>query len=163
MRVLGIDPGSSVTGFGVVDDNGERLTAIEWGGIRTSSNQSFPKRLKTISCGLEEIIQRHRPDIAAIEGLFFAKNASSALKLGEVRGVTILTASNLGLEVVEYSPLEVKQSVVGYGRADKRQVQDMVVALLKLTETPRPNDAADALAIAICHIHSALMKKRLML
>lgn len=163
MRVLGIDPGSSVTGFGVVEDNGERLTAIEWGGIRTSSKQSFPQRLKTINCGLEEIIQRHKPDTAAIETLFFAKNASSALKLGEVRGVTILTAVNFDLEVVEYTPLEVKQSVVGYGRADKKQVQDMVVSLLKLTEIPRPADAADALAIAICYIHSALMKKRLML
>jgi crossover junction endodeoxyribonuclease RuvC len=163
MRVLGIDPGSSVTGFGIVEDKGEGLIAIEWGGIKTSSNHSYPYRLKTISCGLEVVIQRHKPDIAAIEGLFFAKNASSVLRLGEVRGVTILTAANLGLEVVEYTPSEVKQAVVGYGRAEKKQVQDMVISLLRLTEPPRPNDAADALAIAICHIHSALLKKKLTL
>jgi crossover junction endodeoxyribonuclease RuvC len=165
MRVLGIDPGSSITGYGIVDYNshippfnkggGEGgLSAVTWGCIKTSNRYPFPQRLKTIHDSLIEIIKRYSPDVAAIENLFFAENAKSALKLGQVRGAAILSAANSEVEVAEYTPLEIKQAVTGYGRADKRQIQDMVVMLLKLDKSPHPLDVSDALAIAICHIHN---------
>ncbi|MEK6589093.1 MAG: crossover junction endodeoxyribonuclease RuvC [Nitrospinota bacterium] len=170
MRVLGIDPGSSVTGYGIVDYNptpptfnkgGQGgLSAITWGAIRTSNRIPFHKRLKTIHDGLVEIINKYSPDAVAIENLFFAENAKSALKLGQVKGAAILSAANLFMEVAEYTPLEIKQAIVGYGRADKGQIQRMVSTLLNLNENPQPLDASDALAIAICHIHTALFKSK---
>lgn len=158
MRVLGIDPGSSVTGYGIIDETDGRLTAVAWGGIRTSSRAPFPQRLKAIHDSLTEIIGRYSPNVAAIENLFFAENAKSALKLGQVRGAAILAAANSKVEIAEYTPLEIKQAVTGYGRADKGQIRDMVVMLLNLDENPHPLDASDALSIAICHINTSTFK-----
>lgn len=162
MRVLGIDPGILCTGFGVVEEVGERLRAVRWGAIRPAGGGSpkpMPLRLKEIREGLEEVIRDCDPQVAAVEDLFLANNVRAALKLGHVRGVVLVTAASLGVEVVEYTALAVKQAVVGYGRAGKPQVQAMVARLLGLTEPPRPTDAADALAVAICHLHSARLSQ----
>ncbi len=161
MRVIGVDPGSIKSGYGIVDQREAELIALEYGVIRTSSNAPLAQRLLQISARLQELIIEFRPQVIAVEDLFFAKNAQSALKLGHARGVILLTAAQAGLEIVEYTPLEVKQSVVGYGRADKVQVQQMVKVLLRLQEIPTPDDAADALAIAICHHHSAKMREQI--
>jgi crossover junction endodeoxyribonuclease RuvC len=161
MRVLGIDPGSSATGYGIVDEINGSLSAITWGAIKTSNRLPFSQRLKTIHDGLTEIIKKYSPDVASIENLFFAENAKSALKLGQVRGAAILSAANQSVEVAEYTPLEIKQAISGYGRADKGQIQNMVSIILNLKEIPKPFDASDALAIAICHIHIAQMKIRI--
>jgi crossover junction endodeoxyribonuclease RuvC len=155
MRVMGIDPGSKCTGCGVIDEINNELKVIYWGSIKTKPRQSFPERLKFIYDELVAVIKEFNPDEVAVEDMFFATNVKSALKLGQTRGVAILSAVNEGKPVAEYSPLEVKQSVVGYGRAEKQQVQDMVTTLLKLKEKPDTFDASDALAIAICHIHTA--------
>lgn len=155
MRVMGIDPGSNCTGYGIVEEVKGQLRGVHWGGIRSPARQAFPKRLKLIYNELVRVIHDFAPDVVAVEDLFFANNAKSALKLGQTRGATLLAAVNEDLPVAEYSPLEVKQAVVGYGRADKVQVRDMVSALLALKEKPEPFDASDALAVAICHIHVA--------
>ena len=156
MRVLGIDCGGEYTGYGVVDlhPNG-KLCCLTCGAIKLSPRETLPRRLSTIFTQLGEIIAEHRPDQVAIEEVFYALNVKSALKLGQVRGVAMLAAATAGLEVAEYSPLTIKSSVVGYGRAEKQQVQSMVTRLLELTEPPEPMDASDALAIAICHLHTA--------
>ncbi|MHB8174264.1 MAG: crossover junction endodeoxyribonuclease RuvC [Nitrospirota bacterium] len=159
MRILGIDPGSVASGFGVVDEEGSRLFFVDAGHIGASSRLSFPQRLKKMYEGLEEVIAKHRPDAVAVENVFFARNVQSALKLGHARGVALLAAVNLQLPIFEYTPTEIKQSVVGYGNAEKAQVRQMVKALLKLTTLPEPLDASDALACAICHIHSARIKE----
>jgi crossover junction endodeoxyribonuclease RuvC len=161
MRVMGIDPGSIKSGYGIVDKTGQDLEAVEFGVIRTSSKTALSERLLQIHKRLHALIEQFQPDVVAVEDVFFAQNAKSALKLGQSRGAILLTAAQSGLEVAEYSPLEVKQSVVGYGRADKVQVQHMVKTLLGLQEIPRPDDAADALAIAICHHHSAAMRRQI--
>ncbi len=161
MRVMGIDPGSNCTGYGIVEETRGQLRAVHWGGIRNNARKPFPERLKHIYGGLVEVIREYAPDCVAVEDLFFASNAKSALKLGQTRGATLLAAVNEDRAVAEYSPLEVKQSVVGYGRADKIQVQTMVTALLGLKQKPEPFDAADALAIAICHLHTASHNARL--
>ena len=155
MRVMGIDPGSKCTGCGVIDEVNSELKVVYWGSIKTKPRQSFPERLKFIYDELVAVIKEFNPDEIAVEDMFFATNVKSALKLGQTRGVAILSAVNEGKPVAEYSPLEVKQSVVGYGRAEKQQVQDMVTTLLRLKEKPETFDASDALAIAICHIHTA--------
>ena len=163
MRVLGIDCGGEYTGYGVVDEGpaGE-LLCLACGAIRLSTRSPLPERLKRIFSELGQIIEQHRPQQVAIEDVFYAVNAKSALKLGQVRGVAMLTAAWHGLEVAEYAPLSIKSAVVGYGRADKHQVQHMVMRLLKLDAPPSSSDAADALAIAICHIHTAatLLRQR---
>ncbi len=161
MRVMGIDPGSLCTGYGIVDTVNGDLQAVHWGSIRCSGKKPFPDRLKSIYDGLTEVLREYSPDGVAIEDIFFAVNAKSTIKLGQTRGVAILAVMNAGKPLAEYSPLEVKQSTVGYGRADKRQVQDMVTALLKLKEKPEPFDVSDALAVAICHAHSHKMTERL--
>ena len=155
MRVMGIDPGSKCTGCGVIDEVNNELKVVYWGSIKSKSRQPFPERLKFIYDELVAVIKEFNPDEIAVEDMFFATNVKSALKLGQTRGVAILSAVNEGKPVAEYSPLEVKQSVVGYGRAEKQQVQDMVTTLLRLKEKPETFDASDALAIAICHIHAA--------
>ena len=155
MRVLGIDPGSVTSGFGVVEGEGSRIGFVEAGHIGASSRLSFPERLKKMYDGIEAVISKHRPDAVAVENLFFARNVNSALKLGHARGVALLAAANSGLPIFEYTPTEIKQSVVGYGNAEKAQVRQMVKMLLKLSSLPEPLDASDALACAICHIHSA--------
>ena len=156
MRVLGIDCGTEYTGYGVVElDGADRLICQTCGAIQVSPRISMAKRLSTIFERLEQIIVEYQPDNVAIEDVFHAINAKSALKLGQVRGVAMLAASSAGLSVAEYAPLTIKSAVVGYGRAEKVQVQYMVKQLLNLAETPEPPDAADALAIAICHLHTA--------
>jgi crossover junction endodeoxyribonuclease RuvC len=156
MRVLGIDCGGAYTGYGVVQMSaiGE-LAYLACGAIKLSPREPLPRRLARIYQELGVLIREYRPDEVAIEEIFYALNVKSALKLGQVRGVAMLAAASAGLEVAEYSPLTIKASVVGYGRAEKQQVQHMVTQLLALTEPPHPMDASDALAIAICHLHTA--------
>src|SRR5579884_2591527 len=155
MRVLGIDCGTECTGYGVVDlDSRDKLGCVCFGGIRLSSREPLPVRLSRVFDRLGELIEHHRPDRVAIEDVFYAVNAKSALKLGQVRGVAMLAASSQKIEVGEYAPLTIKSSVVGYGRAEKEQVQLMVARLLGLDTIPEPADAADALAIAICDLHT---------
>lgn len=166
MRVLGIDCGTEYTGYGIVDLAPDRahsndcLICVACGAIKVSPREPMAKRLSRISRGLEELIVLHRPDRVAIEDVFYAVNVKSALKLGQVRGVSMLAAATAGLEVAEYSPLSIKSAVVGYGKAEKHQVQQMVARLLRLDEIPEPADAADALAIAICHLHTAATLER---
>lgn len=164
MRVLGIDPGSQTTGWGVVegDGDGRKYRLVEFGVLKLSTSASFSSRLLKISRGLEEIIGRLEPDACAIEDAFYASNPKVVLKLGQVRGVALLVAEIAALEISEYSPRLVKQTVAGYGNADKRQVQEMVRVLLSLEQIPEPHDAADALALAICHFHHAGVSRRLL-
>jgi len=155
MRVLGVDCGTEYTGFGVVElGQDDSLVCLTCGAIKLSPREPLPHRLAIIFERLGAIIQEHHPDNVAIEDVFYALNVKSALKLGQVRGVAMLAASSAGLDVAEYSPLSIKSAVVGYGRAEKPQVQLMVTRLLGLSEVPEPADAADALAIAICHLHT---------
>jgi crossover junction endodeoxyribonuclease RuvC len=162
MRVLGIDPGSETTGWGVIESDGRHYRLVECGTIKASSNQKFPTRLLKISTGIEEVIARHSPDACAIEDGFLATNVKVTLKLGQVRGVAMLAAERAALDIHEYSPRLVKQTVVGYGNAEKRQVQEMVRVLLSLASAPQPQDAADALAVAICHFHHAGLAQRIL-
>jgi crossover junction endodeoxyribonuclease RuvC len=156
VRVLGVDCGGEYTGYGVVEmSSAGRLVCLTCGAIKLSPREPLARRLSRIYDGLGGLITEHRPDEVAIEGIFYALNVKSALKLGQVRGVAMLAAAAAGLEVAEYSPLTIKSSVVGYGRAEKQQVQQMVTRLLGLSEAPEPMDASDALAIAICHLHTA--------
>ena len=156
MRVLGIDCGGEYTGYGVVEMYpAGKLCCLTCGAIKLSPREALPRRLSRIFTQLGEIITEHRPDEVAIEDVFYALNVKSALKLGQVRGVAMLAAAAAGLEVAEYSPLTIKSSVVGYGRAEKQQVQHMVTRLLELSIPPEPMDASDALAIAICHLHTS--------
>jgi crossover junction endodeoxyribonuclease RuvC len=159
MRVFGVDCGTEITGYGVVetDESGRdrRLVCVAMGAIRLPKSKSLPERLEQVFRELSEHMARWQPDAVAIEEVFYSVNAKSALKLGQVRGVALLSAACLKLPVVEYAPLKIKSSVVGYGLAKKEQVQFMVARLLGLSEVPEPADAADALAIAICHIHTA--------
>jgi crossover junction endodeoxyribonuclease RuvC len=163
VRVLGIDPGSEITGWGVVegDADGRNYNLIEFGVVKLSASASFAARLLKISRALEELISRLRPDACAVEEAFYAANPKVTLKLGQIRGVVLLTAEAAALEIGEYSPRLIKQTVAGYGNAEKHQVQEMVRVLLSLKSPPEPNDAADALAVAICHFHHASMRQRL--
>ena len=161
MRVLGIDPGSRITGYGIIDKEGNRLIHVDNGAIFTDSGKDFPLRLQRIYRGLTEVIERYGPDAMAVENIFFATNVQSALKLGQARGAAIVAGVNAGLPVFEYTALQVKQAVVGHGRADKQQVQRMIKALLNLPEIAQ-EDASDALAAAVCHAHSVGMHKRMM-
>ncbi|HSM87640.1 MAG TPA: crossover junction endodeoxyribonuclease RuvC [Candidatus Limnocylindrales bacterium] len=156
MRVMGIDCGSEYTGFGVVEEMPDkRLFCCTTGAIKLRGRDSMAQKLQQIYAQLTAIISEHQPEMVAIEDVFYAVNVKSALKLGQVRGVAMLAASASGLPVTEYAPLAIKSAVVGYGRAEKGQVQQMVMRLLDLPAPPEPADAADALAIAICHIHTA--------
>lgn len=162
MRVLGIDPGSEITGWGVIEGDGRRYRLLEYGAIRTAANKRFPGKLLSISTGIEEVIHRHRPQACAIEDGFLAANLKVTLKLGQVRGVAMLVAERAALDIHEYSPRLVKQTVVGYGNAEKQQVQEMVRILLSLATVPEPQDAADALAVAICHFHHSGLNDRIL-
>jgi crossover junction endodeoxyribonuclease RuvC len=160
MIVLGIDPGIATTGYGVVEGFPDgRLNDLCYGVIRTASKTPFQFRLKKIHEKIASIIEQHKPEVMAVEELFFGKNASSALSVGQARGVVVLTAIQAGMDLHEYTPLQVKEAVTGYGRADKMQIQQMVKVLLGLSEIPRPDDAADGLALAICHIYSHKMRR----
>lgn len=154
MKIFGIDPGSARTGYGCVEVVGGRQHLIICGTLSAPARSTFPEKLKHIHEGLAALLARHRPDCVAVENIFHARNARSALKLGHARGVALLAASEAGLRVVEYSPAEIKRAVVGFGRAEKHQVQQMVKLLLGLDAVPSPHDAADALAVAICHLNS---------
>jgi crossover junction endodeoxyribonuclease RuvC len=155
VKIFGIDPGSDCTGYGCVDTDGSRHRIVLSGAIRAPAAASFPEKLLEIHAGLAALLAECRPDCVAIENIFHAVNVRSALKLGHARGVAMLAAVEAGVTVVEYTPAEIKRAVVGYGRAEKHQVQQMVKLILGLAELPVPHDAADALAVAICHAHSA--------
>jgi crossover junction endodeoxyribonuclease RuvC len=161
MRVLGIDCGTEYTGYGIVElAPAGKLTCLTSGAIKLSPREPLPLRLNRIYERLTELIHQHQPEQVAIEDVFYAVNVKSALKLGQVRGVAMLAAAAAGLQVAEYAPLSIKSSVVGYGRAEKHQVQQMVTRLLELQQPPEPMDASDALAIAICHLHTAATLQR---
>jgi crossover junction endodeoxyribonuclease RuvC len=159
--VIGVDPGTQRTGYGVIAEQEGRPVALDWGVISPRSSLPLPDKLQTIYTALQAGLETHHPDILAVEELFFAKNVRSAVTLAHARGVTLLAAAAVGVEVVEYSPLEIKQAVVGYGRADKRQVQAMVQVLLNLRGPMPAEDAADALAIALCHLHGRRLRSAL--
>jgi crossover junction endodeoxyribonuclease RuvC len=153
--VLGIDPGSETTGWGVVEGDARRYRLVEFGTVKARTRERFAVRLLKISDGVEELIKKFRPGVCAVEEAFFAVNAKTALKLGQVRGVVLVAAERAGVEIAEYAPRLVKQTVVGYGAAEKHQVQEMVRVLLRLRAAPAPFDASDALAVAITHLHHA--------
>jgi crossover junction endodeoxyribonuclease RuvC len=161
VRVLGVDPGSGTTGYGVIDSDGRRYELVEYAGIRGSKHLTFAQRLLEISRTLEEVIERLSPQACAVEDTFYAVNVKSALKLGQARGAVLVAAARAGIEIFEYSPLEIKSALVGYGRAEKQQVQEMVRVLLGMKDAPEPLDASDALAVAICHINIASTRARL--
>jgi crossover junction endodeoxyribonuclease RuvC len=153
VKIFGIDPGSDRTGYGCVESDGSRHRLVICGALRAGAQSSLPERLRTMHDGLAALLAEHRPDCVAVEDLFHARNVRSALTLGHARGVALLAATQAGLPVVAYAPAEVKRAVVGYGRAEKHQVQQMVGLLLGLAAAPSPHDVADALAVAICHLH----------
>jgi crossover junction endodeoxyribonuclease RuvC len=160
MITLGIDPGTATTGYGIVKDNPDgRLVKICYGVIRTDSKTPYQIRLKEIHEGIFILIEKYKPEVVVVEQLFFNKNVATALSVGQARGVVILTAALAGLDLAEYTPIQVKEAVACYGRADKQQVQQMVKVLLGLEELPKPDDAADALALAICHLNSYKMRR----
>lgn len=154
MRIIGFDPGTAITGFGLLDKIGNRLHPVEFGVIRTTHDLPDYQRLELIYRRVSDLIINYSPEIMAVEKLFFNKNTRTALDVGQARGVIMLAAAQQGIPVAEYTPLQVKMAVVGYGRAQKNQVQEMVRILLGLSKPPKPDDAADALGIAICHAHS---------
>src|SRR6266567_6401945 len=162
MRVLGIDPGSETTGWGVLEGDGRRYALVEFGSLKAAPGEKFSARLLKICDGIEEVIARLSPDTCAIEDTFLKTNVKVTLKLGQVRGVALLAAARASLDIHEYSPRLIKQTVVGYGNAEKYQVQEMVRVLLSLATVPEPHDAADALAVAICHFHHAGIRQRLL-
>ncbi|MGM0602348.1 MAG: crossover junction endodeoxyribonuclease RuvC [Bacillota bacterium] len=153
MLILGVDPGLATIGFSIVEKEGNKFNVLEYGVIKTSPDKTDVERLKIIYRNMKELINEYKPDQMAVEELFFNKNVKTAIVVGQARGVILLAGAESSITVAEYTPLQVKQAVVGYGRADKNQVQQMVKNLLNLSEIPRPDDAADALAIAICHGH----------
>ena len=163
MIVIGIDPGTAITGYGVIDKQGDKLFFLECGAIKTQSSADAPTRLVSIYNDFNALIDRYRPDEIATERLFFTNNTTTGIPVGRALGVILLSIAQHGLPWTEYTPTQVKNAVVGVGNADKKQVQFMVTRLLSLSETPKPDDAADALAIAICHAHSfranAIMKR----
>jgi crossover junction endodeoxyribonuclease RuvC len=161
MRVLGIDPGSETLGWGVVEGTGSNYSAVDFGTVRSNPKSAFSKRLLKVFSGVEEVIERFEPDVVSIEEAFYAVNVNVAMKLGQVRGVVLLLAEQRGIEIAEYAPRLIKQTVVGYGNAEKGQVGEMVRILLRLKSVPAPHDAADALAIAICHFHHSGIREKL--
>ena len=161
MKVLGIDPGSETLGWGVVEGEGLKYKLVDFGTVKSSPKEQFSKRLLKIGAGVGEIIEKFQPDVISVEEAFYATNVKVAMKLGQVRGVVLFLGEQNGLEVAEYSPRLVKQTVVGYGNAEKHQVQEMVRLLLKMKTIPQPHDAADALANAICHFHHAGMQNKI--
>ena len=155
MRILGIDPGYAILGWGVIDVVGNRFSVVDYGSILTDTKMEMPARLQVLYNGLTELIHKYKPDDASIEQLFFNSNAKTAILVGEARGVAVLACANGNLNIGEYTPLQIKQALVGYGRAEKNQVQEMTKMFLHLDKIPKPDDAADALALAICHGHAS--------
>lgn len=154
MVIMGIDPGFAIVGYGIVNYRGNQFKVLDYGVIETSASMPLPDRLLSIEKGLVNLIADYKPEAVCVEDLYFNTNSKTAIKVGQGRGVALLCSAKAGIPVFEYTPLQVKQGVTGYGRADKNQVQYMVKVLLSLAEIPKPDDAADALAIAICHAHS---------
>lgn len=154
MIILGIDPGLAIVGWGVIEYEKTRFRTVAYGSLQTPAGMRTEERLKAIFDGMNELIQRYRPDVVAVEELFFNTNITTGIRVAEARGVILLSAERSGIPICEYTPLQVKQAVVGYGRAEKKQVIAMVTMLLCLEKPPKPDDTADALAIAICHAHS---------
>ena len=157
MRILGIDPGTAICGYSIIDYKGNKFSLLEYGVVKTPAHTDLEKRLLTIYDELKELIENFKPQFLAVEDLFFNTNAKTALSVGHARGVVLLLGAMMGLEVYSYTPLQVKQSVVGYGRAEKKQVQEMVKLIMNMEKIPKPDDAADAIAVAICHGHSYKM------
>ena len=158
MIILGVDPGTATTGFGVVKKEGSKYSLVEYGVILTPAKTELHDRLNTIFDDLTAVIKKHQPDEMVVEELFFSTNAKTAISVGAARGVILLAGKKQGIEIAEYTPLEVKMALTGYGKADKKQIQQMVKAVLALHEIPKPDDAADALAIAICHAQTRKTK-----
>lgn len=161
MRILGIDPGIAIVGFGFIDRIGSRLVPVQYGSIQTKAHTDPAVRLNEVYESLLHLIETYKPDAVAIEKLFFNRNVTTALTVAQARGVMMLAAVQQGLEITEYTPLQVKQAIVGYGQAEKRQVQEMVRMFLKLKAAPKPDDVADALAIAICHAHASTIQSKI--
>ncbi|QHI71053.1 crossover junction endodeoxyribonuclease RuvC [Aminipila terrae] len=161
MRILGIDPGYAILGYGIIDMTGNHFKVCGYGAVTTEASMCMTDRLKCLYSSLTEIIAEYEPEVASIEELFFNTNTKTAIMVGQARGVAILACANSGMDIAEYTPLQIKQALVGYGRAEKKQVQNMVKTILNLKEVPKPDDTADALAAAICHGHSANANKRL--
>lgn len=157
MIIMGIDPGFAITGYGIVRYEGNKFSVIDYGAVTTKASTAFPQRLLELNEQLEELITKYKPDAVSVEELFFNKNIKTALSAAHGRGVALLAAARSGAGIFEYTPLQVKQAVVGYGRAEKAQIQQMVKAILNLPGIPKPDDVADALAVAICHGHSHRM------
>lgn len=155
MRILGIDPGYAIVGYGIVDYSSNRFKVVDYGAVTTQAHTPFDLRLQTIYNGLSCLIEKYKPEAMSIEKLYFNTNTTTAIDVAQARGVIVLAAAQGGLDIAEYTPLQVKQSVVGYGRAEKKQVQEMTRLMLNLQSVPKPDDTADALALAICHAHSA--------
>jgi crossover junction endodeoxyribonuclease RuvC len=155
MRILGLDPGTAITGYGLIEEQGGALTTLAYGVISTPAGLALPKRLQQIYGELGDLIRSGQPEVGAVEQLFFSRNARTALAVGHARGVILLALANAAVSIVEYTPLQIKQALSGYGRASKSQIQEMVRLILGLKAIPQPDDAADALAVAICHAHSA--------
>lgn len=161
MRILGIDPGYAILGWGVIDVEGNHFSAVDYGAVTTEAGEDMPDRLKTLYNELMDIIAEYNPDQVSIEELFFNTNNKTAIFVGQARGVAILACVNSGVDIYEYTPLQIKQGLSGYGRADKKQIQQLVKMMLNLKEIPRPDDTADALAAAICHGNTANSRKRM--
>ncbi len=155
MRILGIDPGYAIVGYGIVDYEANHFKVVDFGAVTTQAHTPFDLRLQTIYNGLSCLIEKYKPDAMSIEKLYFNTNTTTAIDVAQARGAIVLAAAQGGLDISEYTPLQVKQSVVGYGRAEKKQVQEMTRLMLNLQSVPKPDDTADALALAICHAHSA--------
>lgn len=154
MLIFGIDPGLAISGYGVLNYVGNKFEVVEYGAVTTESCEEFPKRLKTIYDSYTKLFELYKPEAVAIEELFYNKNVKTAIAIAQARGVHLLAAENKNIPLYEYTPLQIKQGIVGYGRAEKRQVQEMVKIILKLDKIPQPDDVADGLAAAICHAHS---------
>lgn len=161
MRALGFDPGTATTGYGVVDGSASRLRHVDHGVIETPAGEHFALRLLHIHEEASRLIRAHRPDVVVIERIYFKQNVTTGITVAQARGVLALAAVQAGLDVAEFSPTETKTAIVGYGRADKRQVQQMIKMLLNLDEPPRPDDAADALALAICQLQAGTIQRRI--
>jgi len=163
MRILGIDPGYAIMGWGVIEKKGSVFYPIAYGAVTTDKDVPMPDRLKMLYNGLMDVISEYRPDEASIEELYFNDNAKTAIFVGQARGVAVLSCTNSGLSIYEYTPLQIKTTITGFGRAEKKQVQQMVTKILKLDEIPKPDDVADALAAAICHGYSGELRKKIFL
>lgn len=161
MLIMGIDPGLAIVGFGFVEKTGSKLIPVQYGCIQTQAHTDSAVRLLEIYTSLGQLIDKYKPDAVAVEQLFFNRNVTTAMAVSQARGVILLVAAQRGLQIGEYTPLQVKQAIVGYGKAEKRQVQEMVRILLHLQVVPKPDDVADALAVAICHAHSSTLNEKL--